>query len=74
MDNELQTDVVFMDNTKAFNTVDHSKMLQKLREYDFAGLFMVFWVTIHGATSQSLPITSDVPQESLLRACLYDPT
>ena len=49
-------------------------MLQKLREYDFAGLFMVFRITIHGATSQSLPITSDVPQGSLLRACLYDPT
>ena len=31
LDNGLQTDVVFMDIAKAFDTVDHSKMLQKLQ-------------------------------------------
>ena len=30
MDNGLQTDVVFMDIAKAFDTVDYSKMLQKI--------------------------------------------
>ncbi len=62
----------FMDIAKAFDTVDHSKMLQKLREFGFSGSVLLCLknylsgrfqrVTVHGATSQSLPITSGVPQ------------
>ena len=81
LDNGLQTDVVFMDIAKAFDTVDHSKMLQKLREYGFSGSVLLWFksylcgrlqrVTVHGATSQSLPITSGVPQGSLLSPFLF---
>ncbi len=81
LDKGLQTDVVFMDIAKAFDTVDHSKMLQKLWEFGFSGSVLLWLknylsgrfqrVTVHGATSQSLPITSGVPQGSLLRFSVY---
>ncbi len=81
LDKGLQTDVVFMDIAKAFDTVDHSKMLQKLREFGFSGSVLLWLknylsgrfqrVTVHGATSQSLPITSGVPQGSLLSPFLF---
>ena len=70
-----------MDIAKAFDTVDHSKMLQKLREFGFSGSVLLWLknylsgrfqrVTVHGATSQSLPITSGVPQGSLLSPFLF---
>jgi hypothetical protein len=39
----LQTDVVFMDIAKAFDTVDHSKLLQKLREFGFSGSVLLWF-------------------------------
>ena len=70
-----------MDIAKAFDTVDHSKMLQKLQEYGFSGSVLLWFknylcgrlqrVTVPGATSQSLPITSGVPQGSLLSPFLF---
>ena len=81
LDNGLQTDVVFMDIAKAFDTVDHSKMLQKLQKYGFSGSVLLWFknylcerlqrVTVHEATSQSLPISSGVPQGSLLSPFLF---
>jgi hypothetical protein len=38
-----QTDVVFMDIAKAFDTVDHSKLLQKLREFGFSGSVLLWF-------------------------------
>ena len=76
LDKGLQTDVVFMDISKAFDTVDHSILLQKLRDFDLSGSLLLLFgnylsgrcqrVTVHGATSTPLPITSGVPQGSLL--------
>ena len=76
LDKGLQTDVVFMDIAKAFDTVDHSKLLQKLQEFGFSGSLLLWFknylsgrfqrVTVHGATSTTLSITSGVPQGSLL--------
>ena len=81
LDKGLQTDVVFMGIAKAFDTVNYTKMLQKLREYGFSGSVLLWFknylcgrsqrVTVHGATSQSLPITSEVPQGSLLSPFLF---
>ena len=70
-----------MDIAKAFDTVDHSKMLKKLREVCFSG-FVFLWiesylcgrlqqVTVHEATSESLPITSRIITESLSFFCLH---
>ena len=47
LDNGLQTDIVFMDITKAFDTVGHSKMLQKLREMVSLFLFSFGLKIIH---------------------------
>ena len=81
MDEGLQTDVVFMDIAKAFDTVVHSKLLLKLQEFGFSGSVLLWFknylscrcqqVTVHGATSTPLPITSGVPQGSLLAPFLF---
>ncbi|CAB4028407.1 Hypothetical predicted protein, partial [Paramuricea clavata] len=81
LDMGLQTDVVFMDIAKAFDTVDHSKLLQKLQEFVFSGSLLLWFknylsgrfqrVTVHGATSTTLSITSGVPQGSLLGPFLF---
>ena len=83
LDKGLQTDVVFMDISKAFDTVNHNRLLQKLRDFGLSGsLWFSLWfenylsgrfqrVTVLGATSTSLPITSGVPQGSLLAPFLF---
>ena len=37
LDKELQTDVVFTDISKVFDTVDHTRLLQKLSEFGLSG-------------------------------------
>ncbi len=81
LDKGLQTDVVFMDISKAFDTVDHAILLQKLRDFGISGPLLLWFenylsgrfqrVTVLGATSTSLPITSGVPQGSLLAPFLF---
>ena len=81
LDKGLQTDVVFMDISKAFDTVDHAILLQKLRDFGISGSLLLWFenylsgrfqrVTVLGATSTSLPITSGVSQGSLLAPFLF---
>ena len=70
-----------MNIAKAFDTVDHSKPLQKLQQFGFSGSLRLWFknylsgrfqrVTVHGATSTTLSITSGVPQGSLLGPFLF---
>ena len=71
LDMNLQTDILYLDIAKAFDTVDH-KLLQKLFHFGVADKVLNWFsnylsgrqqrMLVHGATSDSLPVTSGVPE------------
>ena len=68
-------DIIHLDMSKAFNKVDHTKLLGRLQQYGISGKLHDWFrsylqgrkqqVTVLGATSQELTVTSGVPQGSL---------
>ena len=77
-DLKLQTDLVILDFSKAFDTVPHKKLLHKLNSYGtthkWIGQFLTArkqQVVIDGERSRSCSVDSGVPQGTVLGPLLF---
>ena len=76
-DSGSQVDTIYFDMLKAIDKVSHRRLVHKLIQVGF-GDNLLYWfcsylsgrrqrVTVLGATSEDLPVTSGVPRGSILR-------
>ena len=81
LDSGKQTDILYLDIAKAFDTVDHKHLLKKLSQYGLSGNILNWFkdylsgrqqrVLLNGEISETLPVSSGVPQGSILGTLLF---
>ena len=81
LDDGKQVDMIYIDMSKALDMVNHGCLLQKLHEFGFGGSLLQWFssylmvryqhVTVLGETSDTLPVSSRIPQDFILGPMLF---